>query len=72
MASASVPAATYRLQLNGTFTFDAAARIVDYLDALGVSHCYTSSYLQAVPGSTHGYDVTDPSRDCLGSRRKQR
>ena len=62
MPSAFVPAATYRLQLNGTFTFDAASRIVDYLDALGVSHCYTSSYLQAVPGSTHGYDVTDPSR----------
>ena len=62
MPSAFVPSATYRLQLNGTFTFDAASRIVDYLDALGVSHCYTSSYLQAVPGSTHGYDVTDPSR----------
>ena len=62
MPSAFVPAATYRLQLNGTFTFDAASGIVDYLDALGVSHCYTSSYLQAVPGSTHGYDVTDPSR----------
>jgi (1->4)-alpha-D-glucan 1-alpha-D-glucosylmutase len=62
MAFPSIPAATYRLQLNSAFTFDAAARIVDYLDALGVSHCYTSSYLKAVPGSTHGYDVTDPSR----------
>ncbi len=35
---------------------------MDYLHALGVSHCYASSYLAAVPGSTHGYDVADPSR----------
>ena len=27
-----------------------------------MSHCYASSYLEAVPGSTHGYDVTDPTR----------
>jgi (1->4)-alpha-D-glucan 1-alpha-D-glucosylmutase len=58
----SIPAATYRLQFNGAFTFDAAAAIVDYLDALGISHAYASSYLCAVPGSTHGYDVTDPTR----------
>ena len=57
-----IPAATYRLQFNEAFTFDAAAAIVDYLDALGISHAYASSYLCAVPGSTHGYDVTDPTR----------
>jgi (1->4)-alpha-D-glucan 1-alpha-D-glucosylmutase len=62
MTPASVPAATYRLQFNASFTFEAAAAIVDYLDALGVSHCYASSYLAAVPGSLHGYDVADPSR----------
>jgi (1->4)-alpha-D-glucan 1-alpha-D-glucosylmutase len=56
------PAATYRLQFNAAFTFDAAAGIVDYLDALGISHVYASNYLCAVPGSTHGYDVTDPTR----------
>lgn len=54
--------ATYRLQFNASFTFEHAAAIVDYLDALGVSHCYASSYLAAVPGSTHGYDVVDPTR----------
>jgi (1->4)-alpha-D-glucan 1-alpha-D-glucosylmutase len=57
-----IPAATYRLQFDQAFTFDAAAAIVDYLDALGISHAYASSYLCAVPGSTHGYDVTDPTR----------
>ena len=58
----STPAATYRLQFNAAFTFDAAAGIVDYLDALGISHVYASNYLCAVPGSTHGYDVTNPTR----------
>jgi (1->4)-alpha-D-glucan 1-alpha-D-glucosylmutase len=57
-----VPVATYRLQFNAAFTFDAAAAVVDYLDALGVSHVYASSYLAAVPGSMHGYDVGDPTR----------
>lgn len=56
-----VPAATYRLQFNRGFTFVQAHAIVDYLDALGISDCYASSYLRAVPGSTHGYDVADPT-----------
>src|SRR5882724_7942277 len=51
--------ATYRVQLHAGFTFDDAAAIAGYLDALGVSHLYCSPYLQAAPGSTHGYDVTD-------------
>jgi len=53
---------TYRLQFNADFTFCDAAAVVEYLHALGVSHCYASSYLKAVPGSTHGYDVADPTR----------
>ena len=59
---------TYRVQLNATFGFDQAAEVADYLAALGVSHLYTSPYLQAAPGSTHGYDVIDHSRisDDLG------
>jgi len=56
---AIVPRATYRLQLNGEFTFAAAAELTAYLDALGVSHCYTSPYLKARPGSSHGYDIID-------------
>ena len=59
---ARIPAATYRLQFNHAFTFADAAGIVDYLDALGVSDCYASPFLQARAGSMHGYDVTDPTR----------
>src|ERR1043165_1461500 len=51
--------ATYRLQFHREFTFDDAAAISGYLTALGVSHIYCSPYLQAVQGSTHGYDVVD-------------
>jgi (1->4)-alpha-D-glucan 1-alpha-D-glucosylmutase len=54
--------ATYRVQLHAGFAFDDAAAIVGYLARLGVSHLYCSPYLQAVAGSTHGYDVVDHSR----------
>ncbi|NKS04628.1 malto-oligosyltrehalose synthase, partial [Rhodococcus hoagii] len=54
--------ATYRLQLRGdAFTLDDARRLADYLDRLGVSHVYLSPILTAMPGSTHGYDVADPT-----------
>ncbi len=56
------PRATYRVQLHPGFGLDDAAAITDYLAQLGVSHVYCSPYLQAAKGSTHGYDVTDPSR----------
>src|SRR5271156_5189274 len=53
---------TYRLQVHAGFTLEDAERILPYLTELGVSHVYLSPCLQAVPGSQHGYDVTDPSR----------
>jgi len=56
-----IPTATYRLQFNHAFTFVDAARIVPYLHALGITDCYVSSYLTAVPGSLHGYDIVDPT-----------
>ena len=61
---------TYRLQLNADFTFADAARIVEHLASLGVSHLYLSPILQAAPGSNHGYDVVDHTRlsDDLGGR----
>jgi len=62
MSAPVIPCATYRLQFNAGFTFDDATAIVGYLDRLGITHCYASSYLAAVPGSTHGYDVADPTR----------
>jgi (1->4)-alpha-D-glucan 1-alpha-D-glucosylmutase len=49
------------LQFNAAFRFADAARLVPYLHRLGISHLYCSSYLQAAPGSPHGYDVTDPT-----------
>lgn len=59
MSQRSIPTATYRLQLNRTFTFRDAAAIVPYLNALGISHVYCSPYLRARPGSLHGYDIID-------------
>jgi (1->4)-alpha-D-glucan 1-alpha-D-glucosylmutase len=56
-----IPTAIYRLQFNHAFTFVDAARIVPYLHALGITDCYVSSYLTAVPGSPHGYDIVDPT-----------
>ncbi|HEX3615301.1 MAG TPA: malto-oligosyltrehalose synthase [Solirubrobacteraceae bacterium] len=60
--------ATYRLQLTPDFGFAAAAELIPYLRDLGVSHLYLSPSLQARAGSTHGYDVVDPTRisDALG------
>ena len=57
-----LPGATYRLQLTPEFGFAAAAATADYLADLGVTHAYLSPVLDAVPGSQHGYDVTDHSR----------
>ncbi|KUH38171.1 MULTISPECIES: malto-oligosyltrehalose synthase [Streptomyces] len=56
------PLATYRLQLQPDFPFRAAAGAVPHLASLGVSHLHLSPVLEAVPGSTHGYDVTDHGR----------
>ncbi|MEI7770517.1 MAG: malto-oligosyltrehalose synthase [Chloroflexales bacterium] len=54
-----MPRATYRLQLNAGFTFADAARVIAYLDDLGVSTAYASPMLTPRAGSTHGYDITD-------------
>ncbi|WP_337174694.1 malto-oligosyltrehalose synthase [Paludisphaera sp.] len=56
------PTATYRVQLHAGFTFRDALAIVPYLEKLGITDLYTSPYLKAAPGSTHGYDITDHSR----------
>ncbi|OQW31054.1 MAG: hypothetical protein A4E19_20595 [Nitrospira sp. SG-bin1] len=54
--------ATYRLQLHADFGFRRARALTAYLHDLGITHCYSSSILAAMPGSLHGYDVIDPSR----------
>ena len=56
---ARIPGSTYRLQLHEEFGFDQASAIAPYLKKLGVTHAYSSPYLQAAPHSRHGYDVVD-------------
>lgn len=70
--TAQIPRAFYRLQLNSNFTFSQAAEVVPYLSKLGISHCYTSPFLAARPGSTHGYDIIDHSslNPEIGSRQE--
>jgi (1->4)-alpha-D-glucan 1-alpha-D-glucosylmutase len=53
--------ATYRLQLSPELTFEDVRALVPYLRDLGISHLYLSPSLQARSGSTHGYDVVDPT-----------
>jgi len=68
VADRTTPVSTYRVQLRGPaddhpgFGFDDAAAVVPYLAELGVTHLYCSPYLQAAPGSAHGYDVVDHTR----------
>lgn len=58
----AIPIATYRLQLTADFDFDAAAAIVPYLKALGITHLYASPFMKARQGSTHGYDIVDHTK----------
>ena len=53
------PESTYCLPFHAGFTFRDALAIVPYLHALGITHCYASPFLQARPGSTHGYNITN-------------
>ena len=53
---------TYRLQLGPGLGFAEARELVPYLRDLGVSHLYLPPSFQARTGSTHGYDVVDPTR----------
>ena len=64
-----IPRATYRLQFHKDFTFADAEAIVPYLHRLGISHIYASPITTAAPGSTHGYDVVDPTRRAGGDVR---
>jgi (1->4)-alpha-D-glucan 1-alpha-D-glucosylmutase len=57
----TAPTSTYRLQLGGEITFDRVAALAPYLDRLGVGAVYASPVLRARAGSTHNYDVTDPT-----------
>ncbi|MES2032146.1 MAG: malto-oligosyltrehalose synthase [Pseudomonadota bacterium] len=58
----AIPVATYRIQLTKDFDFDAAAGIVPYLKALGITHLYASPFMKSRAGSTHGYDIVDHTK----------
>ena len=57
-----IPTATYRVQLHKNFNFVQVRSLIPYLAAIGISDLYVSPICQAQSGSTHGYDVTDPTR----------
>ncbi|MEJ2883447.1 malto-oligosyltrehalose synthase [Pedobacter sp. GR22-6] len=56
------PIATYRIQFHAGFTFQNFQAIIPYLDELGIKTIYASPIFDAVPGSMHGYDGTNPHR----------
>ncbi|MFH1926380.1 MAG: malto-oligosyltrehalose synthase [Chloroflexota bacterium] len=62
MTGARIPTATYRLQLNHTFRFTDALKLVPYLKSLGISDLYLPPIFKARAGSLHGYDIVDPCR----------
>jgi (1->4)-alpha-D-glucan 1-alpha-D-glucosylmutase len=57
-----IPTATYRIQFNSAFGFESAKAITNYLAELGISDLYASPIFKAREGSTHGYDVVDPTK----------
>ncbi|HYD77183.1 malto-oligosyltrehalose synthase [Ramlibacter sp.] len=59
LETACIPEATYRVQFHEGCRFADVAEAVPYLHALGISHLYSSPFLRARPGSTHGYDIVD-------------
>lgn len=69
MFRAEALSSTYRVQLRTPesdpagrgFTLTDAEALVPYLADLGVGALYLSPLQSATPGSTHGYDVVDPT-----------
>lgn len=60
---ARAPRSTYRLHLRGEphETLWSSIDVLQYVAELGADAIYLSPILQAVPGSTHAYDVVDPT-----------
>lgn len=56
-----IPASTYRFQFHSEFPFQSAKNIIAYLAEFGISDIYASPIFKARKGSTHGYDVVDPT-----------
>ena len=56
------PSSTYRIQLNKHCTFRQVMEYVPTLSEMGISHVYLAPFLEARPGSVHGYDIVNHSR----------
>jgi maltooligosyltrehalose synthase len=56
------PVNTYRVQFHEDFRFSDFRKIIPYLVKLGIRTIYASPIFEAVPGSRHGYDGTNPNR----------
>ena len=56
------PLSTYRLQFHSGFRLEDARQLVSYLHDLGISHLYSSPFLEARAGSRHGYDIINHER----------
>src|SRR5258707_10503640 len=54
--------ATYRSRFNKDFTLRDETGRLDYFPELGITHSYASPIWRSRPGSTHGYEVIDPTR----------
>ena len=54
------PVSTYRFQFNKDFKLKDAEKLIPYLQKSGIKTVYASPVFEAVKGSTHGYDVTNP------------
>ncbi|PWS29467.1 4-alpha-glucanotransferase [Pedobacter yonginense] len=54
------PSTTYRIQFHKDFNFNSFEEIIPYLANLGIDTLYASPIFEAIPGSTHGYDVVNP------------
>ncbi len=62
----------YRVQLTDSFGFGELRKTIPYLKKLGIRTLYLSPVLEAAPGSTHFYDVTDPEKisESLGGEKE--
>ena len=54
------PTSTYRIQFHKNFNLKSLDHIIPYLIELGIGTIYASPIFEAMPGSTHGYDVVNP------------
>lgn len=57
-----LPVTTYRLGFHRGFRLTAATRLLPYFQRLGITTLYASPLFAARSGSTHGYDLIDPTR----------